>query len=164
MSGSDYSGWGGDDKGAPMVVVAPSGGDGGGGSGRTTTVLLVTAMVFALGLAGYSMWRLDRSSTDQKTAIGLLNKQHAAELDVLKDKLTRARASVLEDKDYAENLARDNASMREKGRVVLVDPPQPPERQRYIDELQEENKALRKSPRSAVKQTTRRTVDLFGGG
>ena len=56
MSGSDYSGWGGDDKGAPMVVVSPgNSGEGGGGSSRTTFILLVTALVFALGIAGYTL-------------------------------------------------------------------------------------------------------------
>ena len=157
MSGNDsYSGWGGDDKGAPMVVVTPGGG-GGGGSSRTTVILLVTAMVFALGLAGYSMWRLDQSTREHKTAITELGRVHGLEVKAMEEKLGRARASLLEDKDYAEQLEADNLSMKTRGRPLTVLPPRPPERQKYINELQQEN-AQRRTPGRVVRETPKRNV------
>jgi hypothetical protein len=161
MSGKNdsFSGWNGDEKGAPMVIMSPdaAGGGGGGGSRGMTLVLMGVTLVLALALAGYSMFRLDQATRDQKAAITELTKKHAGEIKGLEEKLARARATVLEDKEYATALETDNALMKARGRPVSATPPPAPERQKYIDELQLEN-AQRRTPGRVVRETPKRNV------
>lgn len=160
MSGKNdtFSGWNGDEKGAPMVIMSPDSGGGGGGGSRVSLILMGVTLLLALALAGYSMFRLDASTREQKAAIAELAKKHTGEIKGLEEKLTRARASVLEDKEYATNLENDNLLLKTKGRAASPYPPTPPERQKYIDELQQENAQRRASPTRTVPVTPKRNV------
>jgi len=153
----DYSGWGSDDKGEPMVMASGGGGGSGdgGGSGRVTQAVLAIAMVLALVLAGYAMIQLNATKGVQKGEIDELTKKHSTAVKELEAKLTRARATLAEDKDYAEALEADNAYMKARGRPYSVQPPVPPDRQKYIDELQREN-AQRRRPGTPVTEVPKR--------
>ncbi|MDX2235321.1 MAG: hypothetical protein NW200_12555 [Hyphomonadaceae bacterium] len=160
MSGKNdtFSGWNGDEKGSPMVIMSPEAASGGGGGGgRITIVLLGITLLFALALAGYSMFRLDQTSREQKAAIAELTKKHTGEIKSLEEKLSRAKASVAEDREYATALETDNLLLKTKGRAASPFPPTPPERQKYIDELQLEN-AQRRTPGRVVRETPKRNV------
>ena len=151
MSGSDpFTGWD-DSKGQPMVMVAPSGGSGGGG--RITMVLLIAALVFALGIAAYSMYTLSQGDKAHVTAVAETAKKHTAEVKALEEKLVRATAAVRDDQDYIRDLEADNLAMKNRQRPSPY-PPRPPERQKYIDDLQQEN-AQRRRPGAAVVVATR---------
>jgi len=160
MAGNNdsFSGWNGDEKGAPMVIMSPDSGRGGGGGGKITIVLLGVTLLLALALAGYSMFRLDQSTREQKAAIAELTKKHADETKALEERLARARASVLEDKEYATALEADNALLKTRGRAASPVPPVAPERQKYIDELQNENAQRRRPTGTVVRETPRRNV------
>lgn len=161
MSGNNetFSGWSGDEKGAPMVIMSPetAGRPRGSGAGPITTTLLGVTLVLAIALAGYSMFRLDQSANEQKAAIAELTKKHQGDIKGLEAQLVRARAAVLEDREYAAALEADNALLKAKGRQASPNPPPAPERQKYIDELQQEN-AQRRTPGRVVRETPKRDV------
>ncbi len=144
MSGKDYSGWGGDDKGAPMVVVAPEGGGGSSGGGRMTVILLVVALVFALGIAGYGMVRLSAADQANKTAMAALEKTYQEKIRVLNTDLGSAKADAKSADDYINSLKSDNLALAKNRREAMrFDPPQAPWRQQYIDALKDENRKRR---------------------
>ena len=146
MSGSDYSGWGGDDKGSPMVVVSPGSGDGGGGSSRTTFILLVTALVFALGIAGYTLVQQGTNNGKHKDEITALTNKHKDEIAALNQKLGIANSLVASENNSPAALVADNAALAlNKSRALTVPAPLPTEHQLYVDDLRREN-ALRRKP------------------
>ena len=145
MSGSDYSGWGGDDKGAPMVVVSPgNSGDGGGGGGRTTMVLLVTALVFALGIAGWSLITLNTSNVAHQKALSDKDDLFKAQGAKLNTELGSARALVDTENAYTDKLEADNAALEKNlPRAKLTPAPEPTQHQRVVVILEKRNAALR---------------------
>ena len=130
------SGWG-DEKSAPMMVVAPGGGGGGGGA-RMTTVLLGGALVIALAIAGYSLYRVDAQTRAHVKAVKEITDKHTVQVKALDEKLARASAFLKEDSEYIASLEADNAAMS-AGKKPVVGAPVPPARQKYIDDLQREN-------------------------
>jgi len=143
------SGWG-DEKSAPMMVVAPGGG--GGGGARMTTVLLGGALVIALAIAGYSLYRVDAEARAHVKAVKEINDKHAVQVKNLDEKLARASAFLKEDSEYIASLEADNAAMA-AGKKPVVGAPVPPARQKYIDDLQRENAQRRdKKPVQAAQK------------
>lgn len=154
---SDYSGWGGDDKGAPMVVVSENSSNRGGGG---MVPLLVTALVISLGLAAASTWMLIGANKASATAVAAAQKDRDDKVGKITEQLGRAKAALQEDKEYADALRADNDLMRTRHMIVNVDPPTPPARQQIINELQTENKARRAAPKSTtVKPSEPRAFD-----
>lgn len=152
MSGNDpFTGWDGDAKGQPMVLVGADGG--GGGSGRMTTVLLIAALVISLGIAAYSMYRVDSVNRANAAEVAAVAKKHSDEVKALEAKLVRATAARKDDLDYVAALEADNAALKNRQRPSPY-PPRPPELQKYIDDLQLEN-AQRRTPGKAVVVATR---------
>ncbi len=153
MSGNDpFTGWDGDAKGQPMVLVSPDSGSGGGGS-RITLVLLIAALVISLGIAAYSMLRVDNVNRANLAAVAETTKKHTAEVKTLEEKLVRATIARKDDLDYVAALEADNAALKNRQRPTPY-PPRPPELQKYIDDLQLEN-AQRRTPGKAVVVATR---------
>lgn len=142
------SGWG-DEKSAPMMVVAPNAG---GGSGRMTTILLGGALVIALAIAGYSMYRVDADTRAHTKAVKELTDKHAAQVKTLEEKLVRSNAYLKEDLEYMAALEADNAAMG-AGKKPTATPPGPPARQKYIDDLQRENAQRRDAKGKPVAKT-----------
>ena len=152
MSGNDpFTGWDGDAKGQPMVLVGPNG-DSGGGS-RITLVLLIAALVISLGIAAYSLWRVDSVNRANVAAVAVTAKTHTTEVKALEEKLVRATAARRDDLDYVAALEADNLSLKNRQRPAPY-PPRPPELQKYIDDLQLEN-AQRRTPGKVVVPATR---------
>lgn len=141
----DYSGWGSDDKGEPMVMSSGGGSGGGGGGssgGRITQAVLAIAMVLALVLAGYAMMQASQSGA----AITKLEEKHGKEIDGWKAKLAVAQNYIDQDKAYVKALQDDNDCLLTKGRVGC--PKEPPQNvslsQAYIDRLRAYNNEMRK--------------------
>jgi uncharacterized protein HemX len=139
----DYSGWGSDDKGEPMVMSSSGGSSGGGGgSGRITQVVLAIAMVLALALAGYAMVQAQQSAAK----ITKLEEKHSKEIDGWKAKLAVAQNYIDQDKAYVKSLQDDNDCLVAKGKAGC--PKDPPQNlslsQAYIDRLRAFNNEMRK--------------------
>ena len=142
MSDRDtMSGWG-DEKSQPMMVVAPNTG---ASSGRMMTILLGGALLIALAIAAYSMWRLDTDARAHTAEVKAITEKHNAQVKGLEEKLVRANAYLREDVEYMAALEADNAAMI-AGKKPTATAPVPPARQKYIDDLQREN-AQRRAPK-----------------
>jgi len=142
MSDRDsMSGWG-DEKSAPLIVAAP--GAAAASSGRVTTMLMGGALVIALAIAGYAVYRIDADNRAHAKAVEKINKDYGDKIRVLDDKLARASAWWNEDKDYIAALEADNVAMA-SGKKPASNAPTPPARQKYIDDLEKEN-ATRRDP------------------
>lgn len=144
-----------------MVIMAPGGGgSGGGGGGKITMALLVGALIISLGIAAYSMMRVDSVNKANTVAVEALKKTHVAEVKALEEKLVRATASLRDDMDYVAALEADNLALKNRQRPAPY-PPRPPERQKYIDDLQLENTQRRTPGRTVVPATRPAGYDAF---
>ena len=144
MSGSDYSGWGGDDKGAPMVVVSPGSSGDGGSSGRTTMILLVTALVFALGIAAWSLIELNSSNKTWAGKVGDKEREMQLKIDKLNATLGSTSALVDTENVYTDKLEADNAALEKNVvRAKATPAPEPTPHQHYVVALEKRNTALR---------------------
>lgn len=151
MSGNDpFSGWDGDAKGQPMVLVGQNESTGGS---KITMVLLIAALVISLGIAAYSLWRVDSVNRANAAAVAETAKKHTAEVKALEEKVVRASAARRDDLDYVAALEADNLALKNRQRPSPY-PPRPPELQKYIDDLQAEN-AQRRTPGKPVVVATR---------
>jgi hypothetical protein len=113
-------------------------------------------MVFALVLAGYSMYRLDGMSREHKAAVDDLKKKQVAEVDSWKAKMVLARQTLEEDRAYVQALEKDNECLATKGRAYCPDAPARTERQKYIDELKAYNVARRRGAGTTVAPVQKR--------